>query len=77
MDTAEPEEHAARLWETVTETVQSAVPDAVDGVRFEKSALVSEPVTLHVIVDPSDTVSVNVELSELEPANEKLSLTEL
>ena len=37
----------------------------------------SEPVTLHVILDPSDTVSVKVVLSELEPAKEKLSLTEL
>ena len=73
----DPAEQEPSDWETVTDTVQSAVPDTVDGVRPEKSLLVSEPVTLHVTLSPSETVEVNVELSVALAAREKFELTVL
>ena len=47
----------------------------VDAVRPVKSPLVSDPVTLQVIVVPSETDCVNVELSVVDAAKEKLAFT--
>ena len=55
---------------------QSTVPlETVDPVRPVKSALVSDPVTLQVIALPLDTAWVNVELSVVDAAKEKLAFT--
>ena len=47
----------------------------VDAVRPVKSPLVSDQVTLQVIVVPSETDCVNVELSVVDAAKEKLAFT--
>ena len=55
---------------------QSTVPlETVDAVRPVKSPLVSDPVTLQVIALPLDTAWVNVELSVVDAAKEKLAFT--